>query len=129
MKRGTIDALNWGGLRETPGIFAGGDCVSGPATVVRAIAGGKVVAANVDEYLGFHHELEVGVEVPPVRLHDRKPCGRVTMVERPAEERKHDFEIMEICMTEEEAMQEGQRCMRCDHFGYGIFKGGRKEKW
>lgn len=129
MKRGTIDALNWGGLRDTPGIFAGGDCVSGPATVIRAIAGGKVVAANVDEYLGFHHELDVGVEVPPVRLHDRKPCGRVTMVERPAAERKCDFDIMEICMTEEEAMQEGQRCMRCDHFGYGIFKGGRKEKW
>ena len=29
----------------------------------------------------------------------------------------------------EEAMQEAGRCLRCDHFGYGIFKGGRVEKW
>ena len=32
-------------------------------------------------------------------------------------------------MTEEEALQESRRCLRCDHFGYGIFKGGRVEKW
>ena len=33
------------------GVFAGGDCVTGPATVIRAIAAGKVAAANIDEYL------------------------------------------------------------------------------
>ena len=32
-------------------------------------------------------------------------------------------------MTEEEAHQETSRCLRCDHFGYGIFKGGRSSKW
>ena len=32
-------------------------------------------------------------------------------------------------MSEEEALQEARRCLRCDHFGYGIFKGGRVEKW
>jgi len=32
-------------------------------------------------------------------------------------------------MTEEEAMQEAGRCLRCDHFGYGIFKGGRTTQW
>jgi Uncharacterized conserved protein len=32
-------------------------------------------------------------------------------------------------MTLEEAQQESSRCLRCDHFGYGIFKGGRVEKW
>ena len=31
--------------------------------------------------------------------------------------------------AEAEAKQESHRCLRCDHFGYGIFKGGRKEKW
>ncbi len=35
-----------------PGVFAGGDCATGPATVIRAIAAAKVVAANIDEYLG-----------------------------------------------------------------------------
>ena len=37
-------------------VFAGGDCVTGPATAIRAIAAGKVAAANIDEQLGFHHE-------------------------------------------------------------------------
>ena len=36
---------------------------------------------------------------------------------------------MEEGMTEEEAHQETSRCLRCDHFGYGIFKGGRSSKW
>ena len=49
--------------------------------------------------------------------------------ERDAEERKHDFLCMECSMTDEEVAQESGRCLRCDHFGYGIFKGGRVEKW
>ena len=32
-------------------------------------------------------------------------------------------------MTLQEARQESNRCLRCDHFGYGNFKGGRVEKW
>ena len=32
-------------------------------------------------------------------------------------------------MTPEEAQQEAGRCLRCDHFGYGIFKGGRNTEW
>ena len=36
---------------------------------------------------------------------------------------------IECGMTHEEASQESSRCLRCDQFGYGIFKGGRVEKW
>ena len=36
-------------------VFAGGDCASGPASVIKAIAAAKVVAANIDEYLGFRN--------------------------------------------------------------------------
>lgn len=129
VKRGVIDALNWSGIKDIPGVFAGGDCVTGPATVIRAIAAGKVAAANIDEYLGFRHELNVDVQIPPIRLDDRCSCGRVNMKERNASERKKDFKLMECGMTEEEALQESRRCLRCDHFGYGIFKGGRVEKW
>lgn len=32
-------------------------------------------------------------------------------------------------MSEQEATQEASRCLRCDHFGYGIFKGGRSKEW
>jgi NADPH-dependent glutamate synthase beta subunit-like oxidoreductase len=127
--RGVIKALSHAGFEDIPGVFAGGDCVTGPATVIKAIAGGKVAAANIDEYLGFHHELKVDVEIPAAKLDDRYPCGRVNMTERSASERRCDFNLMEHGMSEEEVKQEAHRCLRCDHFGYGIFKGGRVEKW
>jgi NADPH-dependent glutamate synthase beta subunit-like oxidoreductase len=129
VKRGVIDALNWSGIKDIDGVFAGGDCVTGPATVIRAIAAGKVAAANIDEYLGYRHELTTDINIPPIRLDDRCPCGRVNMRERTADERKQDFKLMECGMSEEEALQESRRCLRCDHFGYGILKGGRVEKW
>lgn len=129
VQRGRISAFDTSDIAGNEGIFAGGDCVTGPATVIRAIAAGKVAAANIDEFLGFHHEIRSKVVLPPIRFDDHKPLGRVNMVERPAEERKHDFRLMECPMTEEEALQESSRCLHCDHFGYGIFKGGRDTKW
>ena len=110
-------------------VFVGGDCQVGPKTVIIAIGAGKVAARNIDDYLGFNHELDCGVEVPPAAANWRQPCGRVNIVERPARERKGDFDAVEVEMSAEEAFQEARRCLRCDHFGYGIFKGGRKEKW
>ncbi|MFR5077024.1 MAG: NAD(P)-binding protein [[Clostridium] innocuum] len=53
IRHGAIDALDHSGVENMEGIFAGGDCVTGPATVIRAIAAGKVAAANIDEYLGY----------------------------------------------------------------------------
>lgn len=129
IRRGVIDALNWSGIQDIPGVFAGGDCVTGPATVIRAIAAGKVAAANIDEYLGFHHPIETEVEIPKIRLDDRPACGRVNMTERNPVERKRDFALIEQGMSEEEASQEASRCLRCDHFGFGCFKGGRIERW
>ncbi|MCD7817609.1 MAG: FAD-dependent oxidoreductase, partial [Lachnospiraceae bacterium] len=131
VKRGVIDALNWSGVqaKDITGVFAGGDCVTGPATVIRAIAAGKVAAANIDEYLGYNHMISADVDIPEVRLDDRKNCARVNMKERQAAERARDFELVECGMTCEEANQEAKRCLRCDHFGFGIFKGGRTEKW
>ena len=129
IERGSIQAFDSGNISEHEGIFAGGDCVTGPATVIRAIGAGKVAAANIDEYLGYHHVIEVDVEIPPVTLTDRPAYGRVNMKEREAADRKNDFDLMECGMTAEEACQESGRCLRCDHYGYGVFKGGRKEKW
>ena len=126
---GTLLADSSTRLPEMEGVFAGGDCVTGPATVIRAIAAGKAAADNIDEYLGFNHEIRVDVEIPTPRCTDIRPRGRVNSKERDAEERKHDFLCMECSMTDEEVAQESGRCLRCDHFGYGIFKGGRVEKW
>ena len=116
-------------LPDMVGVFAGGDCVTGPATVIRAIAAGKAAAANIDEYLGFNHEIETEVKVPAPRCADLRPRGRVNATEREAGERKGDFQCIECGMTDQEAGQESSRCLRCDHFGYGNFKGGRVEKW
>ena len=96
---------------------------------IRAIAAGKVAAANIDEQLGFHHEIRTDVEIPAPHLGVCPARGRVNTTEREAAQRKCDFEDIECGMTHEEACAESGRCLRCDHFGYGIFKGGRTERW
>lgn len=106
-------------------VFVGGDCQVGPKTVIIAIGAGKVAARNIDDYLGFDHELDCGVEVPPATANWRQPCGRVNIVERPARERKGDFDAVEVEMSVEEAFQEARRCLRCDHFGCGVLDEGR----
>ena len=129
VQRGKLLIETSGGFDNIPGVFAGGDCASGPSSVINAIAAAKVVAANIDEYLGFHHIITCDVEIPEPRLDDRPPCGRVNMTEREAGERVLDFDGVENCMSCQEAAQESTRCLRCDHFGYGIFKGGREKLW
>ena len=126
---GRLVAALSGQVNDMDNIFAGGDCVTGPATAIRAIAAGKVAAANIDEHLGFHHEIRVDVDIPAPRLNNRPPHGRINTTERQACERKCDFEDIECGLTEEGAVTEASRCLRCDHFGYGIFRGGRDIKW
>ena len=129
VSRGKILTTSTGAVEDMPDVYAGGDCSSGPATVIKAIAAAKVVAANIDEYLGFRHEISCDVEIPEAKLEDKIPCGRIDLTEREACERVCDFDAVENCMTENEARQEAGRCLRCDHFGYGIFTGGRETLW
>ncbi|MCI6021364.1 MAG: NAD(P)-binding protein [[Bacteroides] pectinophilus] len=129
VKRGNITAMDDGEIINIPGVFAGGDCVTGPATVIRAIAAGKVAAANIDEYLGYNHLISVDIDIPAASHADKPACGRVNLTNVPADERKCNFDHIECGMTLEEAKQESSRCLRCDHFGYGNFKGGRAEIW
>ncbi len=129
IKHGVIAAENWSSVEDAQGVFAGGDCVTGPATAIRAIAAGKVAAANIDSYLGFNHIISTDVEVPAPRVKDYFPCGRINVRERDAAERKKDFEQVECSLSWEEIHQESGRCLRCDNFGFGILKGGRETKW
>ena len=129
IKRGVFVAGLSGQVGDMDNLFAGGDCVTGPATAIRAIAAGKVAAANIDVHLGFQHEIEVDVDIPSPRLNNRGPHGRINTTEREACERRCDFEDIECGLTEEGARTEASRCLRCDHFGYGIFRGGRNVKW
>ena len=130
VRRGSFLAEEDSSLDTQEGVFAGGDCVTGPATAIRAIAAGKVAAANIDEYLGYNHVITTDVQIlPPPRLNNLPPHGRVTIGEREASERKKDFACIECEMSLEEATTEATRCLRCDHFGYGSFKGGRIDRW
>ena len=112
-----------------PGVFAGGDCTFGPATVIRAIEAGKVSAANIDKYLGFTHKITLDVEIPYAPHSHKAASGRVTSLEREAIDRKNDFMIFEQPMSTEEMQQECSRCLRCDHFGMGTLRDGRVYQW
>ena len=123
------NAPAWTDLHTTNVLQIGGAGVTGPASAIRAIAAGKVAAANIDEHLGFQHEIKVELDIPAPRLNNRAPHGRINTTEREACERRCDFEDIECGLTEEGARTEASRCLRCDHYGYGIFRGGRNEKW
>lgn len=131
-RRGCIQSDGFCRIDAMDGVFAGGDCASGPSTAIRAIEAGKTAAGNIDAYLGFHSTLPEPPEVPRASHQARGAMGRINMVERTPSDRNDDFDIMEIGMSEEEARQECSRCLRCDHYGYGSFRGGREEhntKW
>ena len=110
-------------LEKSEGVFVGGDCDYGPSTAVRAIAAGAEAADEIAAFLGAALEYpEAPVEVPPPGR-ARLRWGRVNPTERSAAERQGDFEIMERVLTDEEALQECSRCLRCDRCGYGAFRG------
>ncbi|MCQ2567474.1 MAG: FAD-dependent oxidoreductase [Mogibacterium sp.] len=106
-------------VTDMEGVFAGGDCVFGPETVIRAIEAGKVAAVTIDEYLGGNGRVAMPAERVAASYKFTPACGRVNMTERIASERKEDFDLMEYCMSDEETAQECSRCLRCDHFGLG----------
>ena len=129
VKRGALVASAAGevkaGGEKLAGVFTGGDCWSGPATVIRAIDAGKVAANNIVRLFDCSDcSIATGdaVEIPTAPAGQRLHWGRVNMIERPADERKDDFNLMEKCLTDEEAAQECSRCLRCDHFGCGAFR-------
>ena len=128
-KWGNVIANEDGSVPNVDGVFSGGDCATGPATAIKAIAAGKVAAANIDQYLGFNHPISVDVDVPSPKLSNKQAHGRVNLLEREADDRQKDFICIECEMTDQEAAVESSRCLRCDYFGYGCFKGGRTKQW
>jgi len=114
---------------EQEGVFAGGDCVTGPATVVLAIAEGKVAAANIDAYLGYQHTIGPLVDTLPQSIVDVTPWGRANMTEREASDRKNDYNMIEQSMPCEAAGREAGRCLRCDHYGHGPYYEDRRKRW
>ncbi|MFW6437922.1 MAG: FAD-dependent oxidoreductase, partial [Armatimonadota bacterium] len=101
-------------------IFACGDCVTGPAALVEAMAAGKRAALSIINYL--HGEEIPRPETPLERvepedvIRDAQPViltRRQRMTHRPAEERVHDFEEVALGFPEEVGQAEAARCMDC----------------
>ena len=127
--KGMIQAEDTSSVADVDNVFAGGDAVSGPATVIRAVAAGKVAAANIDAYLGFEHKIKTDVVVPPAHLTNAPPCGRVSLKSHCTPDCKGNFDLVVEGMSRKEADQESERCLRCDYFGFGSFRGGRTGEW
>jgi NADH-quinone oxidoreductase subunit F len=103
-----------------PGVFAAGDAVTGPATIVQAVAQGNLVALAVDHWLKTgqrvkpHQELER--EDVPQRFdlaayadHHRPATPRLTV-----DQRERNFREVETGFDEGAAQEEARRCLRCD---------------
>ena len=101
------------------GVFAGGDVVTGPNTVVDAIAAGKKAAKIIDRYLMNEvlrqpPEIKLPkVYVPPVEITE-EDTKRVSLPTIPVEQRKSSLNEVELTLSEEQAKHEAHRCMRCD---------------
>lgn len=116
-KQGAI-AVNEALETGRSGVFACGDAVTGPLTVVEAIAQGRQAAFSIDKYLGAHEEIGAArrltdEEVPP--LMPSLPIGeRAEMPCLSVSERIGNFSEVELGLTEEASMHEAMRCLRCD---------------
>jgi len=99
------------------GVFAGGDVVSGPASVIEAIAAGRQGAISIDKCLGGAGVIDE-VLVPPEEvvtpLGEAEEKRRVKMPALPLEERIGGFSQVELGYSDEMAIEEAERCLRCD---------------
>jgi len=101
------------------GVFAGGDLVTGPASVIEAIQGGRVAASSIDKYLGGDGEIEQKL-IPDEEdnpylgreegFSDRK---RVKINKLDKKKRLAGFPQIEYCIDEKAALAEANRCLRC----------------
>jgi NADPH-dependent glutamate synthase beta subunit-like oxidoreductase len=121
-RRNTLDVNRANMTTSVEGIFACGDAVTGPATVVEAIGGGKKAAEAIHRYLSDMPQ----ATMPPVP--SRR--GRIDMLEVPAstkmvlkhpemallhiERRRTTFQQVELGYSENQVREEARRCLRCD---------------
>jgi NADH-quinone oxidoreductase subunit F len=123
--KGKVELTKWGTIKvdeETqatslPGVFAGGDVVTGPATVIEAIAAGNRAAIAIDKYLNNGKESEdvvVGAH-PPKVFEDEEALAkrRHVMPTIDKEERIKGFEEVEIGFDRQTAVEEAKRCLKC----------------
>ncbi|MFC1994145.1 FAD-dependent oxidoreductase [Chloroflexota bacterium] len=102
------------------GVFAGGDAVTGPATVTQALAAGKLAASRIDDYLQHRYplvsnELEENLkgELLPEIVEMIRKIGRLEPPILPPKARRKAFKAVELIYDWEMAINEARRCLRC----------------
>jgi formate dehydrogenase beta subunit len=113
------------GVHNGVGIFSGGDCVSGPLTLIAGLAGGKEAAFQIDRFLREERtepleEWVMNEYVAQLKPYDPKEDVGVPATTEPAHihhvpvaERMGDMREVEIGFTHEEAIADASRCLRC----------------
>ncbi|MBI4292507.1 MAG: FAD-dependent oxidoreductase [Betaproteobacteria bacterium] len=103
-----------------PGVFAGGDCVLGPATLIDAVAHGRLAAAAMDKFLGGDGNIEE--KLLPDDWDTDPFIGRQEGFNRIArfqpiyisKERRLGWEEVELGLDEPSGRAEGLRCLKCN---------------
>ena len=99
------------------GVFAGGDVVSGPASVIEAIAAGRQAAVSIDKYLDGSGNIDETLAPPEgevTSLEEAEEKRRPEMPTLPVEQRLGGFSQVELGYSDEMAIEEAMRCLRCD---------------
>ncbi len=107
-----------------PGVFAGGDAVTGADVAVRAVAAGRLAAVSIDQYLGgrpVQGDPEM-ISVVMGKMNEQElaeffreieETPRSSMPELPVGERVKSFAEVELGFSDEVAIHEAGRCMNC----------------
>jgi NADPH-dependent glutamate synthase beta subunit-like oxidoreductase len=122
---GGPELTDWGTIKADPvsrnttvrEIFSGGDCVSGPSSVIEAIASGQKAAVHIDKMLGGTGELpgDTGFSfVKPDEETLEKSPPRAEEKFIPLDKRKRGFAEVVLGLDRKQAVCEAQRCLRCD---------------
>jgi len=127
---GGLDSTKWGSLSvneeslltSKKGVFGGGDVVTGPSTVIKAIAAGKKAAFMIARFIeGKSLKMPQDVVLPdvfvkPIDTDDAEEAAtaRIKAPLLPVNERKESFAEVELAISEKDAKCEARRCMRCD---------------
>lgn len=122
--RGNIAADEKSFRTSIDGIFAVGDATNrGASIAIEAIGEAQKASEVVDGYLhgenvGYKKPFVVEKTVTAADLADREKCARAGMPQRSPEERKHDFDEINLGFTPEQAMSEAKRCLQCGCHDY-----------
>ena len=102
------------------GVFAGGDAVTGPATVTEALATGRMAANRIDDFLQHRYPAKpkdergkVDTALKPETINTIRTIGRNEPQVVSPELRTKDFQPIELSYSWEEAINEARRCLRC----------------